>query len=483
MKYYVTTPIYYVNDVPHIGHAYTTIAADVLARWERLKGKDVFFLTGTDEHGKKIEEAAKASGKDPKVFVDEIVSKFKEAWKVLNISYDYFIRTTDPEHEKVVQEFMKKLMENGDIYKGFYEGWYCTPCETLWTDFQLNEGKCPTCGREVKKIKEETYFFRLSKYKDKILDFFERNKKFIEPETRRNEILNRVKEGLKDLSITRVNVKWGIPFPFDKKHTIYVWCDALLNYLSGIKYPKEHDRYWPADVHLIGKEILWFHSVIWPIMLFSAGIEPPKKVFAHGWLTINGQKMSKSLGNAIDPIALSNKYSSDAIRYFLLREVPFGEDGDFSENVLKSRINGELVSSLGNLLNRVLTFAEKFDGKIEGKDELSQKLHFERIDRFVEEMKFHHALEEIFNFVKEVNKYINEKEPWKIKDQKELAHVLYNLLESLRIISILIHPFMPLTSEKICKQLGVKLGSFKDIRFGEFKGKPKKGELLFKKIA
>ncbi len=481
-KYYITTPIYYTNDVPHIGHAYTTVAADVLARWHRLKEEDVFFVTGTDEHGKKIAMAAEKAGKEPKQFVDEIVSKFKEAWKVLNISYDDFIRTTEPRHIKIVQEFIRRVSKAGDIYKGMYEGWYCMPCESLWTDFQLGMGKCPSCGRDVEKIREETYFFRLGKYMDRLLESYKKNPDFIQPEFRKNEMINRLGQGLRDLSITRVSVDWAIPFPLDKNHTVYVWFDALVNYLSVIGYPAKHKKYWPADLHLIGKEILWFHSVIWPAMLFSAGVEPPKEVFAHGWLTIDGQKMSKSLGNVIDPVYLAKKYSADALRYFLLREIPFGEDGDFSEKVMVSRINGELVSDLGNLVNRVLTLAERFKGKMEGKDVLGKKLDFEKIDKLVEKLELHHAIEEIFSFVREVNKYISEKEPWRIKDEKELGNVLYNLLESLRVIAILIYPFMPQTAETICKQLGVRLGTFRNLKFGKFEGKPKKGELLFRKV-
>jgi methionyl-tRNA synthetase len=481
-KFYVTTPLYYVNDVPHIGHAYTTIVADILARWHRLKGEEVFFLTGTDEHGEKVEEAAKKVGKEPKEFVDEIAKVFAKTWKKLNISNDDFIRTTEKRHEEIVIGLIKKIHENGDIYKGEYEGWFCVPCETFWTDIQLKNGKCPECGRDVQKIKEESYFFKLSKYQKKLLEFYEKNPDFLSPTTRANEIINRVKEGLKDLCITRTSLKWGISFPLDEKYVIYVWIDALINYISALDWSsKKFEGFWPADVHLIGKEINWFHSVIWPALLFSAGLEPPKKVFSHGWWTINGQKMSKSLGNIINPVYLAEKYSIDALRYFLVKEVPFGEDGDFSEKALISRINGELVADLGNLVYRVLSLAERFGGEIEGEAELDKKLDLKKIGNHMEKLELHNALNEIWNFVRATNKYINEKEAWKLEG-KELGQVIYNLLESLRVIAILIFPFMPSTAEKINEQLGVKKGLFKDCKFKKFKGKIKKGEYLFKKV-
>jgi methionyl-tRNA synthetase len=481
-KFYITTPIYYVNDKPHIGHAYTTIIADILARWHRIKGEKVFFLTGTDEHGEKVEKAAKDVGKSPKEFVDEIVEQFKSTWKKLNISYDDFIRTTEERHEKVVIEVIKKIAENGDIYKGEYEGWYCTPCESFWTEIQLKNGKCPQCEREVKRLKEESYFFRLSKYQEKLLKFYEENPEFLSPSFRAAEIINRVKGGLKDISITRTTVKWAIPFPLDTKHFIYVWVDALINYISALGLESEKfNEFWPADVHLVGKEINWFHSVIWPAMLMSAGFELPKKVFAHGWWTVEGKKMSKSLGNVVNPVEIAEKYSADALRYFLVREMPLGDDGDFSEKSLIARINGELVADLGNLVYRVVTLAEKFDGKIEGEPELEKNLDLEKIDDFMEKFDLFNALNEIWKFVRAANKYINEKEVWKLKD-KELANALYNLLEACRIIAILIYPFMPSTAEKINEQLGVKLGSLKDCKFKKFEGKVKKGEYLFKKV-
>jgi len=481
-KFYITTPIYYVNDVPHIGHAYTTIVADAVARWHRLKGEKVFFLTGTDEYGKKMESAAAAAGKRPQEFVDSVVRRFQEAWRILQISNDDFIRTTEERHSKVVAQVIKALDKAGDIYKGDYEGWYCMPDESFWTETQLVNGKCPQCGREVEKVKEKSYFFRLGKYQKALLDFYSKNPGFISPSHRKQEIINRVQAGLKDLSITRESVRWGIPFPLEKNHVIYVWVDALSNYLSAIDYPgKKFKELWPADLHLMAKEILWFHSVIWPAMLMSCKLPLPKRVFAHGWLTIDGQKMSKSLGNVVDPVKLSQKYSVDAVRYFLMREIPLGDDGDFSEKALIQRINGELVSDLGNLASRVLTLAEGMK-EAQGKDELSKNLPLGRIEGRMERLELHHALMDIFNFMRSVNKYINEKEPWKLEG-KAKEQVLYNLLESLRVISILVSPFMPQTAEKLSSQLGVKLGTFRDLRFrSKWTGNPRKGEHLFRKV-
>lgn len=480
-KFYITTPIYYVNDVPHIGHAYTTIVSDVLARWNRLHGKDVFFLTGTDDHGKKVATAAKEAGKTPQAFTDSVVKRYHEAWKKLDISNDDFIRTTEKRHEKVVVEIIKLMEKSGDIYKGQYEGWYCVPDETFWTETQLKDGKCPECGRPVEVVKEESYFFRLSKYQQTLLDLYKKNPDFISPRNRRQEIINRVESGLKDLSITRETVKWGIPYPGDSKHVVYVWVDALTNYLSAIDYPgAKFKKYWPADVHMMAKEILWFHSVIWPAILMSCRLPLPKKVFAHGWLTIDGEKMSKSRGNVVDPIKLTGKYPVDTVRYFLVREIPLGDDGDFSEKALAQRINGELVSDLGNLASRVLTLAERCK-TFQGKDELSKNLDFRKIQDYVDNIELHHAIMEIFAFIRSVNKYINEKEPWKLQGA-QLENVVYNLLESLRVISILISPFMPSTAEKLNSQLGVKAGMFKDLKFGKFAGKPRKGEHLFTRI-
>lgn len=480
-KFYVTTGIDYVNAPPHVGHAYEKICADIIARWHRLKGENVFFLTGTDEHGEKVEEAAKISGKEPDEFVEEITSTFKETWKILNISYDDFIRTTEKRHEEIVAKLVKKNFDNGDVYKGEYEGWFCVPCETFWTELQLKNGKCPTCGRKVQKLKEEAYFFKLSKYQEKLLNFYEKNPEFLSPSFRANEIINRVKAGLKDICITRSS-KWGVPFPIDNRFTIYVWVDALVNYISALDWPEEKfKKFWPADLHLIGKEINWFHTVIWPAILFSAGIEPPKKVFCHGWLTAEKQKISKSLGNVIDPVYLAKKYSTDSLRYFLVKEIPFGEDGDFSENSLIARINGELVADLGNLVYRVLSLAEKFDGEIEGKVELEKKLDLRKIEESMEKLELHNALNGIWNFIRATNKYVNEKEPWKLKG-KELGEVIYNLLEALRVIAILVSPSLPSSAEKINQQLGVKAGLLKDCKFKKFEGKIKKGEYLFRKV-
>lgn len=481
-KFYVTTAIDYVNAKPHIGHAWEKIVADVIARWHRLKGEDVFFLTGTDEHGEKVARAAEESGVEVKKFVDGLAEKFKKSWEKLNISFDRFIRTTDADHERIVQEFIRKIFENGDIYKGYYEGSYCVACESFYTETEAPDKVCPIHKKPLEQIKEESYFFKLSKYQNKLLDFYENSPEFISPVHRRNEMINRIKEGLKDLCITRKAIKWGVPFSIDKEYVLYVWVDALLNYITALGWPGgKFKEFWPADLHIVGKEINWFHTVIWPAMLFSAGVEPPKKVFAHGWLTLEGQKISKSLGNVIDPVYLAEKYGADAVRYYIVRQIPFGEDGDFSEKALKERINGELVADLGNLVYRVLTLVEKFDGKIEGRDELSQNLNLERIDEYFEKLELHNAVSEVWKFIHATNKYINDKEPWKLEG-KELGNVLYNLLEALRIISILISPFMPESSKKINKQLGVEAGKLEDCKFKEWKGNIKKGKYLFQKI-
>ncbi len=481
-EFYITTPIFYVNDKPHIGHAYTMVMSDIIARWHALNGEKVFFLTGTDEHGEKIAKAASGAGKSPKEFVDGIVSQFEEMWKILEISNDDFIRTTEKRHENTVAEFIKRLKESGDIYKGAYEGWYCTPDETFFTALQLKEGKCPQCGREVKLVNEESYFFKLSKYREKLLNHYKENPEFLSPQFRSQEIINRVEAGLNDISITRTTVEWALPFPGDEKHTVYVWVDALINYLSAIGWPKgRFEELWPADVHVVGKEINWFHSVIWPAMLLSAGIAVPRRVFAHGWWTIEGRKMSKSFGNAINPKDITSKYGTDALRYFLAREIPFGEDGDFSEKALVARINGELVDDLGNLANRVLTLAEKSGVKIKGKPELEEQLHLPSIEKYMEKLDTFKALGEIWSFIRAANKYVNDKEAWKKKGD-ELSGILYNLLESLRIISILIYPFMPETSERLRRQLGVDREGIEYCKFGEFRGRPRKGEYLFKKV-
>jgi methionyl-tRNA synthetase len=480
-KFYITTPIYYVNDKPHIGHAYTTVIADVLARWHRIKGESVFFLTGTDEHGGKIEKAASEKHKTPKELVDENSQKYKAAWEKLSISYDKFIRTTDEYHESAVKEFIKKVWDKGDIYKGEYEGFYCLPDERYITETELVNGKCPDCGRDVQKIKEEAYFFRLSKYKGQIVNLIENG--LIIPEKNANEILSRLNGELKDLDITRKSVSWGIKFPLDETHSVYVWFDALLNYLSALNWPNgsEFKEFWPADVHLVGKEIVWFHSVIWPAMLLSADLPLPKSVMAHGWWTVEGKKMSKSLGNSVDPIEMADKYSADAFRYFLLREKPTWDDGDFSESALKERINGELMANLSNLVARVLTIAEKFDGKIEGNAETEKLIKKEDIIENFERNDLYSALNLVFECIRKINKYVNDNEPWKLQG-KELANVLYNSLEAIRVLAIFLKPFMPSTAEKIEKKLGVKPQLLSDAIFREFTTKVERGENLFNKI-
>jgi len=480
-KFYLTTAIDYVNAKPHLGHAYEKICSDVIARWHRLRGDDVFFLTGTDENAQKNEQAAKSAKTDTKSFVEKNSRIFQKLCRVLDISNDYFIRTTDPKHFKVSQDIFRKVYKKGDIYKGFYEGYYCSGCEAFLTEKNLNKGRCPEHGTKPEWLKEESYFFKMSKYQSEILNLLSQ-KGFVLPDSRRVEMLNRIKdEGLKDISVSRINLDWGIPVPFDKKHRIYVWFDALINYVSALDYPgRKYRRYWPANVHIIGKGINWFHTVIWPSMLLSLGIPVPKSVFVHGYVNIRGRKMSKSAGDVVDPIELSEKYGSDAVRYFIVRDIPFGQDGEFSEEALKARINGELLSDLGNLTSRVLTLSQKCK-TFRGKPELDKKLDFGKIDKLMLDYDLHTALNEVWNFIRAVNKYINDKEPWKLQG-KDLENVIYNLLESLRIIAILIEPFIPETAEKINKQLGVKAGNVKGIRFGKFNGKPVRGEHLFSKV-
>ena len=481
-KFYLTTAIDYVNARPHLGHAYEKICSDVIARWHRLRGDDVFFLTGTDENAQKNEQAAKKANKDTKSFVDENTEIFKQLCQALNISNDYFIRTTEERHFKTSRAIIQKVFDKGDIYKGHYEGYYCNGCEAFLTEKDLAHGKCPEHGTKPEWLKEENYFFRMSKYQKEIEKLLS-VKGFILPDYRRIEMLNRIKEeGLKDISVSRVNLNWGIPVPFDEKHKIYVWFDALINYISALDYPNggKFRKYWPADVHVIGKGINWFHTVIWPSMLLSAGIPLPKSVFVHGYVNFRGQKMSKSLGSVVDPMELVQKYGPDPIRYFLIRDIPFGGDGDFSEAALKARINGELLSDLGNLVSRVLTLAEKC-GKIEGTPELGKRLDFGRIDGFMLNYELHNGLNEIWNFIRSVNKYINDKEPWKLQG-KELENVVYNLVESLRVIAILVEPFIPATAGKINKQLGVSPGGASNLRFGRFTGKISRGEHLFKRV-
>lgn len=480
--FYITTPLYYLNAPPHIGTAYTSIAADVIARWHRLKGEKVFFLTGTDEHGEKVLEAAKKHGRGARIFVDELSKIFKNEWDTLRISYDDFIRTTEDRHKKIAKEFVLDAEKSGDIYKGEYEGHYCIGCESFKTESELVNGLCPDHKRKPEFRKEETYFFRLSKYQKRLLDFYEKNPGFLSPK-HADEIKNRVRGGLKDLSISRVNLRWGVPFPLDKYHVIYIWFEALTNYVSALggKNGKLFKQFWPADVHVVGKEIDWFHSVIWPAMLFSVGIKPPKKVFVHGWFLVEGQKISKSLGNAIDPLEVTRKYSVDALRYYLLKEAPFGEDGNFSEKKLIERINGELVADLGNLVYRALTLAIKHDGKISGEPESDLGPKIKIVSEHMDELRLSQALEEIWQIIRDTNKYVNETEPWKLSGKK-LSNVIYNLLERIRIIGILISPFLPNTSDRIFRQLGVKPGNLKDCKFKKSVGKVKKESYLFHKV-
>lgn len=479
--FYITSPLYYLNGPPHIGHAYTTIVADVIARWHRLNGEKVLFLTGTDEHGEKIQQAAADSGLGVREFVDKMSAIFRNAWDSLDISYDDFIRTTEDRHKKVVNEFILAADRKGDIYKADYEGLYCTGCESFKTDSELVKGLCPDHGVRPESRREETYFFKLSSYQKKLLQLYAKNPDFISPRSRSDEIKNRVKAGLKDLSITRANLTWGIPFPLDKSHVTYVWFDALVNYVSALggKRGALFKAFWPADIHFVGKEINWFHSVIWPAMLLSVGIKPPKKILVHGWWLVEGQKMSKSMGNVIDPLEMANKYSVDALRYYLLKEASFGEDGDFSEKKLVEKINGELVADLGNLVYRTLTLTEKFHGKISGKPKSS--IDVRKISKLMDECELSKALEEIWKAVRETNRYINETEPWKLSG-KPLADVIYNLLERIRIIAILVSPFLPSTSERMFAQLGIKPQNLKHAKFGAIKGKVKKGAYLFSKV-
>lgn len=500
--YYITTPIYYPSDNFHIGHCYTTVIADALARYKRLKGYDVFFLTGSDEHGQKIEERAKKKGCTPKEFVDPIIDNAKDLWKSLDISYNKFIRTTDPEHVECVQKVFKQLYDQGDIYKGTYEGWYCTPCESFWTESQLKDGKCPDCGREVKLTKENAYFLKLSKYQKQLEEYLEGHKDLMQPVTRYNEMYNNfLKPGLKDLCVSRSSVKWGIPVTFDPEQTVYVWVDALTNYISALGYKSDDEslfeKYWPADLHLVGKEIFRFHTIIWPIMLIALGLPLPKKVYGHGWLTMGGDKISKSKGNFKDPRLFIEDYGVDTIRYFLLSEVPFGSDGNFSELLMVERRNSDLCNVLGNLVNRTISMANKYFGgkvsKISNITELDNEVinYLNNMDKDVDEklesLNAPAALADIFSRLNRLNKYIDETEPWKLaklEDKSRLNDVLYVILDGIRLCAIELEAFIPATSKKIYEQINVNDASFENNTIGyvESYQVTEKPEILFARI-
>ena len=502
--YYITTPIYYASGNLHIGHTYTTVISDCLARFKRLQGFETMFLTGTDEHGLKIQQNAEKSNEDVKFYVDKIVDKIKGLWDLFNIKYDKFIRTTDCYHIETVQNIFETLYKNGDIYKSYYEGHYCVPCESYLTETQLIDGKCPDCKREVTLQKEEAYFFKISKYANKLLKHIEENDEFIKPESRKNEMINNfIKPGLQDLCVSRTSFKWGVPVKFDSDHVVYVWIDALSNYVSALGYKNNEnnlmDKFWPADLHIVGKEIVRFHVIYWPIMLLALNLPLPKQVFGHGWLLVDGNKMSKSQGRVIDPVILSKHFPVDAIRYFLLREVTFGSDGVFNNELFILKINADLSNLLGNLVSRTISMVQKyFGGIIPKQNEIldvdlnlieSVKSLKQKVEKNMDELKISLALSEIFNVISISNKYIDETEPWilgKDENNKErLGSVLFNLCESIRVVSILLSPFIPDTSLKIKEKLNYQIEDFNSLNL--FNGtKPgtivNKGENLFPRI-
>ena len=505
--FYITTPIYYPSDNLHIGHAYCSVAADTMARYKKQEGKDVYFVTGTDEHGQKIERKAADKGVTPQAYVDEIVAGIKKLWAMMDVEYNDFIRTTDQRHAVCVQRVFKQLYEQGDIYKGQYEGWYCTPCETFFTELQLVDGKCPDCGRPVEKTREEAYFLKLSKYQDWLIQYIEDHPDFIQPVTRKNEMLNNfLKPGLNDLCVSRTTIRWGIPVDFDPAHTVYVWVDALTNYISVLGYGTPDDtlykHYWPADIHLVGKEIIRFHTIIWPIMLHALGLPLPKQIFGHGWLVVDGVKMSKSLGNVVDPALLSKRYSSDAIRYYLMREMTFGMDGQFSYEALLKRINADLANDLGNLLSRTVAMVEKyFDGYVpvpgayESVDQNLINLAVAtpaKVKAQMDVLQYSAALVDIWTLIGEANRYIDLTTPWTLfktdEGKERLKTVMYVLCESLRFIAVLIAPTMPRTPAKMFTQLGLAdetlqtLASLQDFGGTKAGTKVAKGDALFPRI-